>query len=350
MGGLARWIAIGQMTVLGVAASSHVVTDPYIATHWNACPVPCETADSSHWDYYRGLRILRSCTEPMLLNIAVNTPLRDSDMGLELYACTLSSTEGFGMSEAQVSKSPNSVQYSPKDVEMDIMWRGEQADPYSPHAEAAAQLVQAQFDHPAGQDARIAFGYSNGVVLGTYIGSMIGKDPEKGLLASFLETLRKGRLNTSGSLMQVCKSNRPAAYNLGVISEASTNPEEALTTVQEALATWNGGGCVEGYGDSRKEQISVAEVAIPSNRHRSHRTSHARAHAKKAFSGVHVRGECETIQVHPGDDCGGLAKRCGISPADFTKRRPLSKDLRLPPRALGVNRSVRQSLAPALRT
>ncbi|KAH6698447.1 glycoside hydrolase superfamily [Leptodontidium sp. MPI-SDFR-AT-0119] len=33
-------------------------------------------------------------------------------------------------------------------------------------------------------------------------------------------------------------------------------------------------------------------------------------------------GRCRTIQVHPGDSCGSLAKRCGISGHDFEKYNP----------------------------
>jgi hypothetical protein len=77
MGLLVHLATLSQVAILVTAGSSHVVTDPYVANHWNACPSECNSGDSSQWDYYGNLRILKTCDEPMLLNFAVNNPIRN---------------------------------------------------------------------------------------------------------------------------------------------------------------------------------------------------------------------------------------------------------------------------------
>jgi hypothetical protein len=216
-------------------------------------------------------------------------------------------------------------QYTAKDVELEVASRGDTASQYIPHAEAAAKLVQAQFNHAGGKNATIAFGYSNGVALGTYIGSAIEDTKDNGILASFLKKLSKGELSTSGSMMQVCDDTRSAAYTVGVVSEGSSDNREALSVVQEALATWNSGECVKGYKNSRKSQITVGEIIRPSG-NSSHVSPHAKAHVKKSHSGLHARANCRTIQLTTEHSCAELATTCGISPADFTKYNP-SKSL-----------------------
>lgn len=91
--------------------------------------------------------------------------------------------------------------------------------------------MQSHLDAPASQNATIALGYSNGVAFGAFIGSKMEKSKDKSVLQSFVTKLRQGELNKSGIMMQVCNSDRPAAYNLGVVAEASADPAGALSAV-----------------------------------------------------------------------------------------------------------------------
>lgn len=60
--------------------------------------------------------------------------------------------------------------------------------------------------------------------------------------------------------MQVCDSDRTAAYTLGVVAEANADPAQALGAVREALATWNTGKCASGYSGTSTSKISVGEA------------------------------------------------------------------------------------------
>ncbi|KAJ6073194.1 hypothetical protein N7467_011279 [Penicillium canescens] len=324
MGLLTHLSVLSQVALLAAAGSSHVVTDPYVATQWNACPSTCESANPNDWDFYSDLRILKSCDEPMLLNLVVSNPTGDPNIRQPLYACSTSGVDKIGTSKAEALNTPSATRYSTKNVQMETAWRGEETSQYSSHAEVAAQLVQSHLDAPASQNATIAMGYSNGVAFGVFIGSKMEKSKDKSVLQSFVTKLRQGELNKSGIMMQVCNSDRPAAYNLGVVTEASADPAGALSAVQEALATWNNGQCASGYSGSSNSKISVGEAeedfTPSSNRTSTH--SHRSSHGKRHFSQLHRRGTCSAIKVNDGDSCGALATRCGISPADFTKYNP----------------------------
>ncbi|OJJ85483.1 uncharacterized protein ASPGLDRAFT_73421 [Aspergillus glaucus CBS 516.65] len=328
MGLLTHLSVLNQVALLAAAASFHVVTDPYVATQWNACPSTCENANPNDWDFYSDLHILKSCDEPMLLNLVVSNPTGDPNIRQPLYACSTSSVDKIGTLKAEVLNTPSATRNSTKNVQMETAWRGEETTQYSSHAEVAAQLVQSHLDAPTSQNATIALGYSNGVAFGAFIGSKMEKSKDKSVLQSFVTKLRQGELNKYGIMMQVCNSNRPAAYNLGVVAEASADPAGALSAVQEALATWNNGQCASGYSGSSNSKISVGEAeddfTPPSNGTSTH--SHGSSHGKRHFSQLHRRGTCSAIKVNDGDSCGAIATRCGVSPADFTKYNP-SKNL-----------------------
>lgn len=186
---------------MAAAASSHTVTDPYIATLWNTCPATCGSGNPSDWSFYSDFSILKSCDEPMLLNFAVHNPRGDLNTHHPLYACTASNETDFGSSDAQASNPSKFPREFSKIVQMETAWRGYDTSQYSSHAEATAQLVQAQMDLPTSRNITIALGYSNGVALGAFSGSMMDKSKDMPLLQTFLDKLRQGQLKKSGSMM-----------------------------------------------------------------------------------------------------------------------------------------------------
>lgn len=182
MGLLTHLSVLSQVAVLAAAASTSSsvrVTDPYIATQWNACPSTCESANPNDWDFYSNLRILESCNEPMILNLVVSNPTGTTGPNLRqpLYACSTANVDNLATSKAKAVSTPSAsaTRYSTKNVQMETAWRGEETSQYSSHAEVAAQLAQSHLDAPASQNATIAMGYSNGVVFGAFIGSNMEK-------------------------------------------------------------------------------------------------------------------------------------------------------------------------------
>ncbi|RDH28098.1 hypothetical protein BDQ94DRAFT_175094 [Aspergillus welwitschiae] len=259
-----------QVAALAAAASfnsSVRVTDPYIATQWNACPSICDSANPNDWDFYSNLRILKSCKEPMLLNLVVGFPNSTTNLNARqpLYACsTTNNGHSSATSKAKTASTPqaSSSRYLKRDVQVETAWRGEETSRYTSHAGVAAQLAQSQLNAPSSENATIAIGYSNGVVLGAFVGSQMqkGSDKDSGILGLFLNKIQQGELNKSGVMMQVCESDRAAAYTLGVVAEANPDPSRALSAVREALATWDTGKCASGYSGSFSSTMSVGEV------------------------------------------------------------------------------------------
>lgn len=148
MGLLIHLSVLIQVAVLAAAAfssSSVRVTDPYIVTLWNACLSTCESTNPSDWDFYPDLRILKSCSEPMLFNLVVSNPAGTTAPNLRqsLYACSAANVD-----KAVSTPSASAPQYSTKSVQMETAWRGEEASQYSSHAEVVAQFVQSQLHAP----------------------------------------------------------------------------------------------------------------------------------------------------------------------------------------------------------
>ncbi|KAL4934807.1 hypothetical protein BDV06DRAFT_229424 [Aspergillus oleicola] len=178
----------------------------------------------------------------------------------------------------------------------------------------AASMPRSHLDNPASENATIAIGYLNKIVFGAFIGSNMEetKDKNNSILESFLTKVRRGELNKSGAMMQVC---------------------DALGAVQEALATWNTTKCASGYSRTSTSSISVSEakednegVLNPSSKRTSvHGDAHRRSHGKSLlFEKPHRRATCSATRASDGESCSELATRCGISPADFTKYNPSS--------------------------
>lgn len=321
MGFLAHLGAISQVLILTAAASSkHIVKDPYVATQYNACPSVCDSPNPSDWALYHNMRVFKTCDEPMLLNFAVNNPIRDAAGHPVIHACVPSESRSRDGSEFSSSVQPSLPSYSVREAQAEIAWRGDGASQPS-NVDNALQQLQVLLQHPSSINTTIVYAYSNGTATGAYMGSMIAHAThDKGIAKSFLDQWRQGSLDTTGALMQVCGKDLPAAYTLGVVSETSSDPEEALVAVQDAVATWNSGQCVDGYDGSKKSQISVAEISAPGNG--TININSKSGLFRRFASDLLPRDTCRAIEVHSGNSCSDLARRCGISPYKFTKYNP----------------------------
>lgn len=86
---------------------------------------------------------------------------------------------------------------------------------------------------------------------------------------------------------------------------------DKLDDAQHALQTWASGECVE-IASSKTSKVGL-EVLETSERNK-------RSSILSLLSNTLTpRADCRAIQVVPGDSCGALASRCGISGSAFTK-------------------------------
>lgn len=312
MGLLTHFAAISQVLILTVATSKNIVKDPYIATLYNACPSVCEGHDPSEWPRYHDMRIFKTCDEPILVNFVVNTPIKNTARRPVMQACIPSESTSIDGLEISLANLPSLPSGRVSEAKAELAWRGEDASESS-NVDNALQQLQTLFSHPSSLNTTIAFAYYNHTAIGAYMGSMIGKTT--GILQSFIDEWHQGGLHTTGALMQVCGNDVPAAYTLGVVSETSSDPEEALIAIQDAVATWNSGRCVAGYDGSKRSQVPVAEVGASNS-------MSVGGLLKHLSSDLIPRDTCRAIEVHSGDSCSSLAHRCGIPPHKFTKYNP----------------------------
>lgn len=110
--------------------------------------------------------------------------------------------------------------------------------------------------------------------------------------------------------MQRCRDVSNADYTIGLAVDTTGD----LTSVQKSVHSWSNGQCANTDGVNTKiDGVPVLEkemgLVLNSN---------------GTVGGAHIskRSDCRTISVIGGDTCPSLAKKCGISPNEFTKYNP----------------------------
>jgi hypothetical protein len=179
---------------------------------------------------------------------------------------------------------------------------------------AILKHTQDHFIDIAHCDATSVFGYYNGAAVGLYFGSAI--DNVKSI-SSVLDHLRQKFSNAQGvknMVVQRCSDVPNADYIIGVAVDTTGD----LDSVQKSVASWNTGQCAHTTETSTTiEGVPILEKSMGSAI--SSNTTIGDQHLSK-------RGDCKTVSVVGGDDCGSLAKKCGISATDFNKYNT-AKDL-----------------------
>jgi chitinase len=182
--------------------------------------------------------------------------------------------------------------------------------------EAAAQQLQGYLaKDPGGCETTTVFASSGAAVVGIYSGSQFhAQEIEISLLQQFVDQVRKG---ISGSLLvQYCATDhRGADFSVGIVANTNSN----LSYVQDVVKTWSSGECVTAFDSTQAWGKATFWAPVPAKPDPNASSAwNAEAHP------IEQRANCRTIQVAPGDGCGSLATKCGISGADFTKYNPSS--------------------------
>jgi chitinase len=150
---------------------------------------------------------------------------------------------------------------------------------------------------------------SASMVAGIYAGA--GIDSAESIQEVISRVLQHVDENGLGEALvaQICGPDGERAQTLGL----AVSTKGDLTFVQRALHSWNNGTCVEGL-DSTAE---AGEVSIAIRTTASQIESRGTAKRSPAETQRQKRDTCSYIQVIPGDSCGALASRCGITGAQF---------------------------------
>lgn len=280
------------------------------------CPQSCSASgiNSGNWTLYHDAVKLYSCKEPMLLDMSLHTPVDDPSKTLSLFACWGNNNDGdASCNEATADANVTTTSDTSETATVEVIWSGTDQSQRADDAVAIAQYASSQASPLSCEldDRTSTFAYLNGVFIGVWTGPMVDKQTTVNLLdqvVSGLENEVQGNLQLS----QVCGSNRTSDYTVGVAVAIPDSVADlaALAQVQNAVKTWSMGNCVAADPGSSKTSKSTLEV------HQLALTS------PSTRRDLDTRANCRTIVVVSGDSCGSLAKKCGISGANFTKYNP----------------------------
>ncbi|KAK1244939.1 hypothetical protein MKX08_004568 [Trichoderma sp. CBMAI-0020] len=270
--------------------------------------------NSGNWTLYHDAVKLYSCKEPMLLDMSLHTPVDDPSKTLSLFACWGNNKNGdASCNEPTANANVTTTSDTSETATVEVIWSGTGQSQRAGDAVAVAQYASSQTSPLSCEldDRTSTFAHLNGVFIGVWTGPMVDKQTTVNLLDQVVSGL-KNKVQGSLQLSQVCGSNRTSDYTVGV---AVAIPESvadltALAQVQNAVKTWSMGDCVAADSGSSKTSKSTLEV---------HQLALTSPNTRRDLD---TRANCRTIVVIPGDSCGSLAKKCGISGTNFTKYNP----------------------------
>ncbi|KAI1115627.1 killer toxin subunits alpha/beta [Nemania sp. NC0429] len=277
------------------------------------CPQAC-APDSTpiSWTYYHDLSRLSICPEPILFDFNIKTPLDDPNTDVTLRACTTRNADTNVNALSLVERETPAVCKEPvqSSVTAEFMLSGTASAEDSGNAAVIVKDLQDYLSRPSNCDQSVILGYAEGVVVGVYSGDRVGNKAAADNLVQ--QVLEKAKANKIGShtTLEVCGEGRSGPNVFGIVIDTTGD----FVGVQETLSSWSDGNCTNEAKADESESWentpfwTVADETVN--------------HGFLSMRSLQVRANCRTIKVESGNGCGELAKRCGISAADFTKYNP----------------------------
>lgn len=327
-----------------VPAASTIVNRPnsslqplqlYDASRY-ACPMDCDQSGliSSAWTVYHETNRLSFCNSTMLLDFAIFNPLNDPDTHTTIRACAFGATNNATMHEnislnataSRIAKRRDSSTDScvssgyHKQVSqsLQIAFNGSKSSTSLVDFNAATYQLA---NYLASQNASscqqvIIFAYSNTVAVGLYVGSALqSQGVAASVLQKFIESTNSGNYFES-NMVQLC-SDQSSRFSMGIIANANAD----LAAVQNSVATWASGDCVNTYDHASvlaNVPVTIPTIApnstfISANGSTSRNETHQAARKSRA---LWRRGDCTTVKVASGDSCKYAKEQCGFSSID----------------------------------
>lgn len=277
------------------------------------CPQACgQDTTPISWTYYHDLSRLSLCPEPVLFDLNLKTPLDDPDTDVTLRACTTrnADTDVNAPSLLERRTPPVCDEPAQSSVTAEFMLSGKASANESGNAAAAIKNIQDYLSRPSNCDQTVILGYYNGIVVGVYSGDRVGnKAAADNLVQKVFERAESNKIG-SRTTLQVCGNERSGPDVFGIVIDTTGD----FVGVQETLSSWSDSDCVhDDDADDTESWENTPFWSVPDA------LANQRALSMRALQ---ARADCRTIKVESGNGCADLAKRCGISAADFTKYNP----------------------------
>ncbi|KAK8057967.1 glycoside hydrolase [Apiospora saccharicola] len=305
----------------------------------SACPASCGSASPRDWTVYPSVSRLSFCQEPMLFDLNLYNPIKDSSSGSNVRACTVGGgSDNTKSTRRETSDGDDDVDacspsVAPTTTALEFGLRGPAAAADAKDTTSALNHLQEYLGSSTDCTKRIMLGASNGTIVGVYAGGAFSKTAAQAVIQEIQSRSQLGGASSAASMMtvQLCGGPRDRHHVLG----AAVSLDGDIAAVQATLAAWNNGTCAGGF--DKVETLSPIEITeVPQHRRNATAsltssnltTHHQQANSQRPSGHLLSRaasGYCTTRTVEDGDSCWSLSNACGISLDEFYKFTPADK-------------------------
>ncbi|KAF4463877.1 Killer toxin subunits alpha beta [Fusarium albosuccineum] len=290
--------------------------DPIAGPLTDGCPQPCSVAgsDPANWTQIHSQEELSRCDQPVLFALNVENSFSEF---ATLYTCLASGTstqtrrDQVSRVEARAAESSVSVANNcgaeKATVKTSSSFGQTGTLKSGSNVAAAAQLLAQYVDDSATCGTTIIFAKTGSSLVGLYVGAEVQKSSASGLIR---ERLQKGT-----QAFQVCDANDKRAETVGLFAVDTVS---GLEDAQAAVKAWSNGKCID-IPSATKESIDLGVLSAGKVQARS---IELRSRLFAADNTLARRADCKARQVVSGDSCASLAKKCGVTTANFNKYNP----------------------------
>lgn len=283
------------------SSTTRVISPP------SRCPVSCDSAglDSTAWTYYHDFQVFSSCDQTIIFESNLYNSVDDAETHVSLRAC-MASGSSLKRRDLKTRKGGGEVRSTWKSVQkreaaQAVSWSAIQS---TSNLESIATAVQvlSSFIQDSDNFSGSLFSRVGDAIAGFYTGPGIEIESAIAVIDAFASASRAS--SASQKAVQWCGSSNGTAdrQSFGVVINTSGD----VSAIQDALASWADGECLEGDSSdvSWWSDISSPPILTTSNSSSSGNSSQTRKSK---------RDTCSYIQAESGDGCYSLAQRCGIT-------------------------------------
>ncbi|CAG8890307.1 unnamed protein product [Penicillium egyptiacum] len=328
--------AVGLLLSAGVVSghsASRLGASPSYKGGNIVCPERCMISgpNPSNWSSYHSMDQLARCKETMFYSFNVYDNVDETDSLHRIFACT---AYGNDWNDDVKAKNAASRPAKEHEVNYEIGWSSHSKGSESGYRSLIKQMSDYVANgHASSGKTTMLYAEFGGVTAGLYIGNSLRSEKISSIaLEALVEDTHKFDGERDSLTMQLCGPEYDSQHVFGFMATNGGTFEE----IQSALQSWSSANCLD--FDKSTNFTASAHFTAPmlssikaSNSttisagaskstpiHNSHKRAH-HPHIRSAENILVSRDQCKTQKVQQDDSCAALAKKCGISGADFTK-------------------------------
>ncbi|KAJ6445148.1 Lysine--tRNA ligase [Purpureocillium lavendulum] len=294
----------------------------------SACPERCIISgpNPSNWSVYQRREQLNSCKQAMFYSFNLYDNVDETDSHHQIFACTLYGNDWAGDAQAEAADERPAKEHM---VNYEIGWSTHSSGTESVYRALIKQIRDYVANgNAASNRTSMLYAEFGHATAGLYIGNGLrSSEISYAALEPLVEDTHQFDGQRDSLFMQLCGPDYDSQHVVGFMA---TN-NGTFEAIQSAFKSWSNADCLE-FDHSRNFTASAyfTTPMLSSIKGDNATTNGTSASAGNSTSSIKSwkrwtkaplisRGECRTEKVQQDDSCAALAKRCGISGADFTK-------------------------------